>query len=393
MTLAFDPARLARIGRHFDETYVAPGKLAGVDIAVWRRGEVAYRHISGFADAERGKPVGEDALWRIYSTTKPITSVAFMMLVEDGRVDLGDPVTRYIPSWSRLKTLEGEPARPMRVVDLLRHTSGLTYGFQNNDAADAAYRAAKIGEPGGPKTLADFVEVLADLPLVFQPGGEAWNYSVSTDVVGRLIEIVSGETLDDFLTTRVLRPLGMDDTGFSVPADRAHRLTACYQTLPDGSRAVQDDPQTSAFLRPPTFLSGGGGLVSTTADILKFCRMVLGRGALDGARLIAPKTLDLMAANHIPGGKDIAEVSTPSMFSEAAYAGVGFGLGFATTTDVARTLMPGSVGDLFWGGMASTYFWIDPAEDMAVVQMAQSMPSSLYPIRRELRTLVYSSLV
>jgi CubicO group peptidase (beta-lactamase class C family) len=185
----------------------------------------------------------------------------------------------------------------------------------------------------------------------------------------------------------------MEDTGFHVPADRAHRLTACYQTLPDGSRAVQDDPQTSAFLRPPTFLSGGGGLVSTTADILKFCRMVLGRGALDGQRLIAPKTLDLMAANHIPGGRDIAEVSTPSMFSEAGYAGVGFGLGFATTTDVARTLLPGSVGDLFWGGMASTYFWIDRAEDLAVVQMAQSMPSSLYPIRRELRTLVYSSLV
>lgn len=392
MTLLFDPTRLARIGRHFDEAYVAPGKLAGVDIAVWRKGEMAWRHMSGFADVERGRPVTNDALWRIYSMTKPVTSVAFMMLAEDGKVDLGDPVARYIPSWSRLKTLAGEPARPMRVIDLLRHTSGLTYGFQHNDPADAAYRQARIGEPGGPATLSDFVEVLADLPLVFQPGGAAWNYSVSTDVVGRLIEIIAGQPLDDFLTTRVLRPLGMDDTGFSVPADRAHRLTACYQTLPDGGRAVQDDPATSPFLQRPTFLSGGGGLVSTTADFLKFCRLILGRGELDGQRLISPKTLELMAANHIPGGRDIADVSTPSMFSEAGYAGVGFGLGFATTTNVARTLMSGSVGDLFWGGMASTYFWVDPVEDMAVVQMAQMMPSSLYPIRRELRTLVYSSL-
>jgi len=390
--LAFDPVRLARIGRHFDARYIAPGKLAGVDIAVWRGGALAWRHVNGFADAERGRRLGEDAIWRIYSMTKPITSVAFMTLVEDGKVDLGDPVTRYIPSWSRLRTLAGEPAAPMRVIDLLRHTSGLTYGFQENDDADAAYRAARIGEPDGPATLADFVEVLADLPLVFQPGGEAWNYSVSTDVVGHLIEVIAGEGLDDFLTTRILRPLGMDDTGFHVPADRASRLTACYETLADGGRAVQDDPATSPFLKPPTFLSGGGGLLSTTSDVLRFCRMILGRGALDGQRLIAPKTLDLMAANHIPGGRDIAEVSTPSMFSEAGYAGVGFGLGFATTTNVARTLMPGSAGDLFWGGMASTYFWVDPVEDMAVVQMAQMIPSSLYPIRRELRTLVYSSL-
>lgn len=393
MTLAFDPARLSRIGRHVDETYVAPGKLAGVDVAVWRSGSMAYRHVSGFADAERRAALVDDAIWRIYSMTKPITSVAFMTLVEDGKVDLGDPVTRYIPSWSRLKTLAGEPAAAMRVVDLLRHTSGLTYGFQHNDAADAAYRQARIGEPGGPSTLADFVEALADLPLVFQPGGEAWNYSVSTDVVGRLIEIIAGQSLDDFLTTRVLRPLGMDDTGFHVPADRASRLTACYQTLPDGGRAVQDDPQTSPYLHKPSFLSGGGGLLSTTGDFMRFCRMILGRGELDGVRLIAPMTLGLMAANHIPGGRDIAEVSTPSMFSEAGYAGVGFGLGFGVSTSVARTLMPGSAGDLFWGGMASTYFWIDPAEDMAVVQMAQNMPSSLYPIRRELRTLVYSALV
>jgi CubicO group peptidase (beta-lactamase class C family) len=392
MTLAFDPARLVRIGRHFDESYVASGKLAGVDIAVWRAGGVAYRHVSGFADAERGKALADDAIWRIYSMTKPITSLAFMMLVEDGRVDLGDPVARYIPSWSRLKTLSGDAAAPMRVIDLLRHTSGLTYGFQENDAADAAYRQARIGEPEGPATLADFVEALADLPLVFQPG-EAWNYSVSTDVVGRLIEIIAGESLADFLTTRILRPLGMDDTGFHVPADKARRLAACYQTLPDGSRAVQDDPATSPFLEAPTFQSGGGGLLSTTSDFLRFCRMILGRGELGGSRLIAPKTLDLMAANHIPGARDIADVSTPSMFSEAGYAGVGFGLGFATTVNAARTLMPGSEGDLFWGGMASTYFWVDPAQDLAVVQMAQMMPSSLYPIRRELRTLVYSSLI
>jgi CubicO group peptidase (beta-lactamase class C family) len=384
--------RLGRIGRFFDETYIKPDLLPGVDIAVLHRGEVVYRHVNGLADAERKTPLKDDAIWRIYSMTKPITSLAFMMLVEEGRVDLDEPVSRYIPSWDKLKTQAGEDAAPMRVIDLLRHTSGLTYGFQQNDAVDAAYREAKFGEPGGPATLADFVEVLAGLPLVFQPGGEAWNYSVSTDVVGHLIEVISGQTLDAFLEERIFKPLGMTDTGFHVPPEKANRLGACYYVMPSGDRVVADDPQTSPFLKAPTFLAGGGGLVSTTADYLRFCRLILGRGALDGQRLISSATLDLMCANHIPGGRDIADVSTRSMFTEAGYAGVGFGLGFAVTRDVARTLVPGSKGDLFWGGMASTYFWIDPARDLAVVQMAQLMPSSLYPIRRQLRALVYGAL-
>ena len=277
----------------------------------------------------------------------------------------------------------------MRVVDLLRHTSGLTYGFQQRTNVDAAYRKFGYGDPAGAVTLDGMIEGLAKIPLEASPG-DVWNYSVATDVLGYLVGKLSGLPFEDFLRQRIFAPLGMIDTDFHVPPDKASRLAACYVATSDGRMLLQDDPQTSSYLRPPPFVSGGGGLVSTMADYLHFCRMLLNGGALDGVRLLSPKTVELMTANHLPGGKELPDLSV-SLFSESGYAGIGFGLGFAVTTHAARSLIPGSDGDFSWGGMASTYFWIDPREQLIVVFMTQLMPSTLYNIRRELRTLVYSA--
>jgi CubicO group peptidase (beta-lactamase class C family) len=382
---------------------------------VYRRGKVVHFASQGLADVERNVPIKDDTIFRLYSMSKPITSVAFMMLVEEGRVALDEPVAKYIPEWRNLAvyvggmpTIGAQPdgpprfitkptARPMQIVDLLRHTSGLTYGFQNRTSVDAAYCAMKIGdiEKGNTleakgHTLQSTMEQLAQLPLVFSPG-EAWNYSVSVDVLGYLVGKISGRPFDAFLKERIFDPLGMVDTAFHVPPDKAHRLAACYSADGKGGKTLYDDPANSPYLEPPTFLSGGGGLVSTTADYLKFCRMLLGRGALGNARLLSPKTLALMTANHLPGNKTLPEMSR-SLFSEAAYDGVGFGLGFAVTMDPARALIPGSSGEFSWGGAATTSFWVDPAEDLAVVLMTQNIPSGAYSIRRELRTLVYSAI-
>ena len=387
--------RLQAIDGFLQSRYIDTGRLKGCVTLVFRRGEIAHLSALGLMDAERGRPMQADTVFRLYSMTKPLTSVAFMMLVEQGLVALDDPVSKYIPAWKGLGVFEsGEagnfqtsaPKRPMLIVDLLRHTSGLTYGFQNRTPVDAAYRQLKLAEIA---TSAAMVESLAGLPLEFSPG-KAWNYSVSTDVIGYLIGQISGQPFEDFLHSRLLDPLGMAETGFHAPPERAERLAACYTLSPLGV-ILFDDPAASSYLRPPSFVSGGGGLVSTAADYLKFCRMILGRGALDGRRYISPKTLELMAANHLPDGADLATLSR-SLFSEASYAGVGFGLGFAVTVDPPATLVPGSRSDLFWGGAASTYFWIDPAEDLAVVFLTQLLPSTAYPIRRELRTLVYAAV-
>ena len=349
-------------------------------------------------DVERGAPLAIDTIFRIYSMTKPLTSVAFMMLVEEGKVALDDSVEVYIPAWKNLgvfaagippQCMTTRTDRPMQIVDLLRHTSGLTYGFQSRTNVDAAYRKAGIGEVETRGTLSEFIDQLSRLPLEFSPG-EAWNYSVSTDVLGYLVEIISGMPFQDFLQARILRPLGMVDTDFHVPAEKASRFAACYNRAPDGSLALQDDPTTSNYLSPPTFYSGGGGLVSTASDYLKFCQMLLNGGRANGQRFLSRKTIALMTANHLPGGADLTMLSR-SLFSEATNAGIGFGLGFAVNLDPAKVMLPGSVGEYYWGGAASTAFWIDPAEDLIVVFMTQLLPSSTYPIRRQLRTLVYSA--
>ena len=283
----------------------------------------------------------------------------------DGAPSLDDPVAKYIPEWAGLGVFQAgvppyfltkPPARPMQVVDLLRHTSGLTYGFQNRTNVDAAYREKGIGAFEKAGTLASWIADLAAIPLEFSPG-EAWNYSVSTDIVGYIVQKISGVPFEEFVRQRILDPLGMTDTDFYVPAAKAQRLAACYTADGKGGMTLQDDPTTSSFLAPPSFISGGGGLVSTAADYLTFCRAMLNRGELGGVRLIGPKTLKLMTSNHLPGGRDLTELSR-SMFSEATNAGVGFGLGFAVTMDPAKTLLPGSPGEYYWGGAASTAFWI-----------------------------------
>jgi CubicO group peptidase (beta-lactamase class C family) len=391
--------RLKRIDAFIQERYVAPGKLPCALVQVWRRGQLAHTTILGAADKERGLPLQADSLFRIYSMTKPITSIAFMMLVEEGKVALDDPVHRFIPSWKKLGVFQAGGAgafmtravdQPMRILDLLRHTAGLTYGFQQRTNVDAAYRKLKLDGVDSEGGLEAFVETLGTVPLEFSPG-EAWNYSVATDVLGYLVQVISGQPFDQFLKARIFDPLKMVDTGFFVPEGQRHRFTACYTLNPKGEVVLQDDPATSRYFSDPSVKSGGGGLVSTADDYMRFCRMLLNGGELDGARIVSPKTLKLMTLNHRPGGRELTEMSR-SLFSETVFEGLGFGLGFAMTVDQARTRNLGSLGEYFWGGMASTAFWIDPVEDLAVVFMTQLIPSSAYPIRRELRTLVYAAL-
>jgi CubicO group peptidase (beta-lactamase class C family) len=364
-----------------------------------RGGEIVHQTVLGMQDPERGVKLAEDSVYRIYSMTKPVTSVALMTLVEEGLIALDDPVSRHIPEWKDLAVfsagtgpyLTTPPARPMQVVDLLRHTSGLTYGFQNRTNIDAAYRKLKLEAQFGDHDLEDMIQLMAKLPLEFSPG-EAWNYSVSTDVVGYLVQKIAGEPLDQVFQERIFDPLKMVDTGFHVRDDQRARFAACYDAAPGGKMKLQDDPTTSPYLAPPTLLSGGGGLVGTAADYMRFSNMLMNRGELDGARILAPKTVDLMASNHLPGGADLTEMSR-SLFSESTNAGVGFGLGFAVVFDPPQTLIPCSLGEFYWGGAASTAFWVDPMEDVTAVFMTQLLPSSTYPIRRELRTLVYSALM
>lgn len=398
--MSFHPKRLARLEAHLTEKYVGPGRLPGTLTLIARHGEIEHLGLQGHADLERGTKIAEDTIFRIYSMTKPLTSVALMMLVEEGRIALDDPVHKFIPAWKNLGVyvagtheagfLTRPPARPMQVIDLMRHTAGLTYGFQLRTNVDAAYRAARIGEVEKAGTLADMIESLARMPLEFAPG-EAWNYSVATDVVGWLVQVVSGQPFERFLAERLLDPLGMKDIGFHVPEGQAHRFASCYQPTRTGGLELQDDGQTSTFLKPADFISGGGGLASTAHDYLQFCRMMLMGGTLGGHRFLSRKTIDLMVANHLPGGADLPTLSR-SMYSEATYEGVGFGLGFAVNTNAARTLIPGSDGDFFWGGAASTFFWIDPEEDLTAIFMTQLIPSSTYPVRREIRTLTYAAL-
>ena len=400
----FSRERLQRIDRFLQERYIGPGRMPCAQLLISRRGELVHQSVLGLRDIERGAALTEDTVFRIYSMTKPVASVALMSLVEEGLIALDDPVAKYIPSWAELGVFQAgapggfmtkPPERAMQVVDLLRHTSGLTYSFQYRSNVDAAYRQLKIDTVYGERDLEGMIEALAKLPLEFSPGA-AWNYSVSSDVVGYLVQKVAGKPLDVVLQERVFGPLKMVDTGFFVREDQRARFAACYETTPPNGSAggrlkLQDDPRTSPYLAPPKLLSGGGGLVSTAADYLRFNHMLLNGGELDGARILGPQTLKLMRANHLPDGGDLTRLSR-SLFSESVYAGVGFGLGFAVVFDPPKTLLPSSVGEFYWGGMASTTFWVDPVEEVTAVFMTQLLPSSATTIRRELRTMVYAAL-
>ena len=394
--------RLARIDAHLKRRYLDPGKIAGALTLVFRRGEIAWLSPVGLSDRERGKPMAEDTIFRIYSMSKPITSVALMTLYEHGHFQLDDPVHKYIPAWRRLRVyqagehpefLSAPCQRAMTIHDLLTHTAGLTYGFMMRTNVDRAYRKLGIGSFGKTfdGTLAEMVEALAGLPLEFSPG-TAWNYSVATDVCGHLVELLSGERFDEYLRRHVFEPLGMLDTAFHVSDEKLERFAACYQRGPGKQLLLMDDPERSHYRRPPRLLGGGGGLVSTASDYLRFCRMLLGGGELEGARILGRKTIELMTRNHLPGGRDLTETAV-GMFSETAMAGTGFGLGFSVTLDPAGSGGVGSAGEYAWGGAASTLFWIDPAEDLIVLFLTQFFPSRTFNFRGQLKAIVYPALL
>lgn len=397
--VGFDPERLARIDRHF-RCYVDDGRLPGWTIVVSRGGKVAHLSTYGQRDLASGAPVELDTLFRIFSMSKPITSVAAMMLYEEGAFELKDPVHRFIPAFRDTLVYRSgsstspvlEPAvDPMRIWHLLTHTSGLTYGFHYAHPVDAMYRAAGFewGSPAG-ADLAACCDLWAGLPLVFQPGAE-WNYGVSTDVLGRVVEVASGMSLDDFFRTRIFEPLGMDDTVWWVPPEQADRLATLYLPGP-GGKAVDGGAFGRPALHEPAMLSGGGGLVSTAADYHRFAQMLLRRGELDGTRLLGSRTVDYMARNHLPGGADLEEFGRP-LFTETSFDGVGFGLGVSVVDDAAKNKVLSAEGEFGWGGAASTVFWVDPAEEITVLFLTQLLPSTTHPIRPQLRSLVRQALV
>jgi CubicO group peptidase (beta-lactamase class C family) len=397
-SVGINSEQLARVGEHLRGRYVEPGKIPGSIALVARHGKVCYLDVAGSRDKERGSPMTADTIVRIYSMTKPVTSVALMTLYERGLFSLDDPVHRFIPAWKKLRVrtagshplfLTAPCERPMTIRDLFMHTSGLTYDFMHATNIDAAYRELGVGLPSRGYTLQAMIEQLAALPLEFSPG-ERWNYSVATDVLGYLVEVISGQSLPDYMQAAIFGPLGMADTGFEIPPDKVGRFASCYERNLQKEMVLQDDGQDSHFSRR-TFWSGGGGLLSTAADYFRFSQMLLNGGSLDGRRVIGSRTLQFMTRNHLPGGVDMAQFATGS-FSETVYEGVGFGLGFANKLYPVRNGFPASVGSYFWGGLASTLFWVDPQEDLVVVFLTQLIPSSSFNVRGQLESIIYAAL-
>lgn len=399
-----DAGRLERIGAHLERNYIGPGKIAGCQVSVARHGHLAYFKSFGQMDLARGKPTADDTIYRIYSMTKPITSVALMHLYEQGYFQLNDPVSRYVPSWKNHRVwVSGEgadmkteaPDRPISFRDVLSHTAGLTYGgglpgVGIQHPIDKIYRELKIRSAGSGDTMQGFLDKLAQVPLRYQPG-QAWMYSLATDVCGALVEVISGVPFAQYLQDNIFGPLGMKDTSFFVGPDKVDRFAANYERGPDKKLKLLDDPTTSAFISEPGFKSGGGGLTGTSADYLRFCEMLRRGGELDGARILGPRTIEIMHMNHLPGGKDLTQLAIGG-FSETANEGVGFGLGFASTMGQVQTGTLGT-GDYYWGGAASTIFWIDPKEDLSVVFMTQLMPSGTFNFRGQLKSIIYASII
>ena len=414
--LGLSSSRLDRVTDWLNQQ-VESERLAGASTMICRNGRIGYLESAGQSDLENGKPFDASTIVRIFSMTKPITSVAAMMLYEEGRYQLDDPVAKYLPEFTDTKVWKGEGSlenvedqtSPMLVKHLFMHTSGLTYGFMNANVVDQEHRNQKIEFPGTAGTLEELVKRLAGIPLIAQPGTR-WNYSVSTDVLGRLVEVWSGLSLEAFFKERILEPLGMHDTGFSVAEGNKDRFASLYSPLSGadmsnvGKKSVSDSRQmkpglklqepaaTSRYLKPTKLFSGGGGLTGTIGDYARFCQMLLNGGELDGERLLSPITVNYMRSNQLPDNADMAAMGQP-VWSETSYDGIGFGLGFAVVIDPRKASIITSVGEHHWGGAASTFFWIDPQEDLFVVFFTQLMPSSTYPIRRELRTRVYQAIV
>jgi CubicO group peptidase (beta-lactamase class C family) len=396
----FDATRLRRIGALL-RRYVDDGLLPGWTFVLGRYGQTVLVETYGQRDMEAGAPIELDTIFRAYSMTKPITSVAALMLWEEGAFELKDPVSRFIPSFGDarvwrtgtfLKPVTDPIVEPMQLWHLMTHTSGLTYGFVASHPVDELYRRAGFewGSPEG-ADLAAVCDHLAALPLLFQPGTE-WAYSHATDVLGRVVEVASGMTLDQFFAERIFGPLGMVDTAFSVPEAEQGRLAALYTPDPATGRARRLDAMGDRALAPPAYLSGGGGLMTTAADYHRFAQMLCGGGELDGVRLLGSRSVRYMASNHLPNGADLTAFGRP-LFSETAFDGVGFGLGVSVTVDPVKAKVPGSRGEFGWGGAASTAFWVDPVEDMTALFLTQLLPSSTHPLRSQMKLLVHQALV
>jgi hypothetical protein len=396
-SLGFDEVRLERINTHFNK-YVADNKLSGWQATVSRGGELVWKGSGGHRNREEGFEVSDDTIWRIYSMTKPITSVAVMMMYEEGLFDLNDPAGKWIDSLKQSHVLVGgtaqdpktEPAKSQITIhQLLTHTSGLTYDFQEDIVAEI-YRLNGSGGTGYRKdaSLAELVDDWCNAPLLFHPG-EKWNYSFATDVLGRLVEIWSGMSLREFFMERIFAPLGMHDSDFYCPQEKLDRLAMLYVPGRDGAVPYLDLAVKAEKM--PSGFSGGGGLLSTAYDYNRFTAMLLNGGELDGSRLLSSRTVELMTRNHLPNNCDLASIAIDS-WAETSFEGIGFGLGFSMLDDPAKNRILGGKGLYRWGGAASTNFWVDPAEDITVGFFTQLMPSSTYEVRRELQTLVYQAL-
>ncbi len=382
----FSSARLTRLDTRMQH-YVDENKIAGVITLVARRGQVVHFGMCGMADRETGRKMQEDTIFRIYSMTKPITTVAALMLYEEARFRLTDPVAQYIPVFKDVQVLDNTPgsgvklvapARPMTIRDLMTHTAGLSYGFEENCHIDELYRQNVWGvmDANPSITLAEMVEAVGKQPLAFHPG-ERWRYSVATDVLGYLVEVVSGMPFQEFLRERIFEPLGMRDTAFYVPPEKLDRFSACYGPDTEAGLKVVDAPATSRYTQMPGTPSGGGGLVSTTSDYLRFAQMLANHGTLGEARLLGRKTVELMTSAHFPLDEKYADM----------------GLGVSVLRDLGQGQQLGSVGNFGWGGAANTDFWVDPREELIGVLMLQFMPGGTYPVGQDFRILTYQALV
>jgi len=392
----FSKSRLNWIHDHIQRYYIDPQKIAGCQVLVSRHGHVAYSQSFGLMDIARNRKMPDDAIFRIYSMSKPITSIALMQLYERGHFQLNDPLYRVCPEWRNHKvwlagdgdTMETKlPNTPITFRHILSHTAGITYG-RTNHPVDKLYREQNIRTDQA-ETLTSFVQKLANVPLRFEPG-EHWLYSYSTDICGALVEAISGQPFDEYLQENIFDPLGMKDTAFHISADKQDRLTTNYVRNANKELEVFDDPESSTYLTKPAFFSGGGGLTGTLADYHLFCEMLRCKGALNGERIIGSRTLEMMQLNHLKENKDLADMAIGA-FSETAYEGVGFGLGFAMTQDQVRAGGLG-VGDFYWGGAASTIFWIDPVEDLIAIFMTQLMPSTSFNFRGQLKNIIYGAI-
>ncbi len=399
--VGFEPQRLERIERAF-QRYVDDGRLPGFLTVIAREGRVAHIGKGGRRDIENDLPVTDDTLWRIYSMTKPITAAVAMTLWEEGAFELNDPVHRYIPSFRDCRVWKGGTAirpqtepmmEPVRMWHLFTHTSGLSYGFHHAHPVDTLYREAGFewGMPPG-KDLEGVCDIYASLPLLFQPGSE-WNYSVSLDVLGRVIEVLTGQTLDRAFEERLFAPLGMTRTAFQAPEDDLDRLAALYTPAPGTGLARRNNQMGDAVKMTPRVLNGGGGLCSTAHDYQRFASMLLNRGELDGVRILGPRTVDLMASNWLPGNVDLETFPGRPLFAETTFSGVGFGLGMSVTIDPVATHTLGSRGEFSWGGAASTVFWVDPVQRMTAMFFTQLLPSSTYPLRSQFHQMIHQALI